>query len=346
MNEEANAAEREQPEQSEQFAHLASAGREALTDEMVDRLADSASQLMELLDQVNRAELDRAIPTLERLVDNGDLERVAALARLVGAGEEALTDEMIGRLAGTASETLDLLDRVNRADLKRAVPTLQRMVDNGDLERVANLARLYGSAQEAVTEEMVGRLAGTASDSLDLLDRINRSNVDRALPTIDRMVENGDLERVANLARVFGAMQEALTDEMIDRLAANASELMTLLDRLQSSGLLDRLVEAAPALNRLMGQLSPEVIDRFAEELPRAAGVLDQVQQMHLAEDFLKCLRGATEEVAAQPPAKGGWMGLLSIMKQKETQDMLQFVVTLGKHFRQCRVDRDGGQGE
>jgi Asp-tRNA(Asn)/Glu-tRNA(Gln) amidotransferase C subunit len=343
MNDQAQTAEREQPDQAEQFAHLASAGREALTDEMVARLGESASQLMELLDQVNRAELDRAIPTLQRLVDNGDLERVAALARLVGAGEEALTDEMIGRLAGTASDTLDLLDRVNAADLKRAVPTLQRMVDNGDLERLADVARLYGSAQEALTDEMIGRLAGTASDGLDLLDRLNRSNLERILPTIERMVENGDMERVASLARLFGSIQEALTDEMVSRLAGNAAELMALADRLQSSGLLERLIEAAPALNRLMAQMSPEVIDRFAAELPRAIDTLDRMQQMHVAEDFLKCLQGATEEMPSQPAAKGGWMGLLSIMKQKETQEMLQFVVTLGKHFRQCRLDRHGG---
>ncbi|HKJ72437.1 MAG TPA: hypothetical protein VKA55_11835 [Gammaproteobacteria bacterium] len=342
MNDEAQTAQREQPGQAEQFAHLAQAGREALTDEMVARLGDTASQLMELLDQVNRAELDRAIPTLERLVDNGDLERVAALARLVGAGEEALTDDMIGRLAGTASDTLDLLERVNRADLQRAVPILERMVDNGDLERLAELVRLYGSAREALTDEMVGRLAGTASDGLDLLDRLNRANLERILPTIERMVDSGDLERVASLARLFGSMQEALTDEMVSRLAGNAAELMALADRLQSSGLLDRLIEAAPALNRLMEQLSPEVIDRLAAELPRAVELLDQMQRMHVAEDFLKCLQGATEEMPRQPEAKGGWMGLLGIMKQKETQEMLQFVVTLGKHFRQCRLDRGG----
>ena len=343
MNDQAQTEEREQPAPSEQLAHLALAGRETLTDDMVTRLSDTASQLMELLDQVNRAELDRAIPTLERLVDSGDLDRVAALARLAGAGEETLTDEMIGRLAGTASDTLDLLDRVNHADLKRAVPTLQRMVDNGDLERLANVARLYGSAQEALTDDMVERLAGTASDGLDLLDRLNRSNLERILPTIERMVENGDMERVASLTRLVGAIQETLTDDMVNRLAGNASELMALADRLQSSGLMDRLIEAAPALNRLMSQLSPEVIDRFAAELPRAIGTLDQMQQMHVAEDFLKCLQGATEEMPSQPAAKGGWMGLLSIMKQKETQEMLQFVVTLGKHFRQCRLDRNGG---
>lgn len=283
MNEQAQAVEREQPEQAEQFAHLARAGQEALTDEMVTRLGDSASRLMELMDQVNRAELEQAIPTLERLVHSGDLERVAALARLVGAGEEALTDEMIGRLGGTASDTLDLLDRIHRADLAAAIPTLERVVHNGDLERMAELARLFGAAREALTEEMVGRLAG------------------------------------------------------------NVSELMALLDRLQSSGLLDRLIEAAPAINRLMAQLSPEVIDRLTAELPRAVSVLDQMQQMELAEDFLKCLQGATEEMPSQPEAKGGWMGLLSIMKQKDTQEMLQFVATLGKHFRRCRVERNGG---
>ncbi len=340
MNDQAETAEQTQPSQEEQLRHLTAAGQEALTDDMVDRLADAGSRLMELLDQVNRADLDRAIPILERLVDSGDLQRVAALARLVGAGEEALTDEMIARLGGTASETLDLLDRINRAELRRAVPVLERMIDNGDLQRLADLARLLGSAQEALTDEMIGRLAETASDSLTLLDKLNRADLDRALPIIERMVESGDLERLASMARVIGAAQEALTDEMIHRLAGNISDAMTLLDRLITSGLLDRMVEAAPAINRLMTRLSPEVIDRFVEEMPRAASLLDQMQSMNLVEDFLKCLEGATAEIPSLPEAKGGFRGLISIMKQKETQEMLQFVVLLGKHFRHCRLQR------
>lgn len=132
----------------------------------------------------------------------------------------------------------------------------------------------------------------------------------------------------------------ALTDEVIGHLVGSAADIMALLDRLQSSGLLDRLIGATPALNRLMAQLSPEVIDRFAEEMPRAVSVIDQMQQMHLAEDFLKCLEGATNEMSQQPEAKGGIGGLWQIMKQKETQEMSQFVVTLGKNFRKCRLDR------
>ena len=230
----------------------------------------------------------------------GQGEQAEHLAR---AGQEALTDEMIGRLAATAGETMDLLDRINRSELDKALPVLERMVDNGDLERVAALARLVGAGQEAVTDEMIGRLAETGSETLDLLDKLNRTNLDKVLPTVERMVENGDMERLASLARLFGAAQEALTDEMIGRLSCNVAEGMALLDRLQSSGLLDRLIESAPAINRLMAQLSPEVIDRFAEELPRAVSMIDQMQQMHVAEDFLKCLKGATEEMPNQPAA-------------------------------------------
>ncbi|MFA9462564.1 hypothetical protein [Thiohalorhabdus methylotrophus] len=341
MNKQAETAE-EAPARGDPLEHLGQAGREALTDEMVGRLAETGSQLLDLLDKVNRAELDDALPVLERLVHNGDLERIAALARLVGAGEEALTDEMVGRLAGTAGETLDLLDQVNRAGLQRAVPVLQRMVDNGDLERLAALARLLGAAQETLTDDMIGRLAGTAGETLDLLEKLNRADLDRVLPTIRRMVDNGDLERIASLARLFGAFQEALTDEMIGRLAGNAAEGMALLDRLESSGLLDRLIEAAPALNRLMARLSPESIDRFAEELPRAVELMDQLQQMHIAEDLLNCFQGAMTEIGTLPEAKGGLGGLLHIMKQKETQEVMQFAITVGKHFRQCRLDRGG----
>ena len=259
------------------------------------------------------------------------------------AGQEALTDEMVGRLAETASETMDLLDRLNRSRLDEALPILERMTATGDLQRLADLARLVGAGQEAVTDEMVSRLAETSSETLNLLEKLQRSEVENALPVLDRMVRSGDLERMANLARLVGSAQEAMTDEMVGRLAGSLGEGLALLDRLSTTGVLDRLVDAAPALERLMSHLSPETIDNMAAELPRMVQLLEDMSQAHLMEDMLKCVSGAAEEAQHLPEAKGGVSGLWSIMKQKETQDLLQFVVLLGKNFKECRIQRNGG---
>ncbi|MBU2808883.1 hypothetical protein HF285_11590, partial [Acidithiobacillus ferrooxidans F221] len=74
---------------------------------------------------------------------------------------------------------------------------------------IVHLARLVGAAQDSMSDEMVGRMAGLASDGLDLLDRVNRSQVVHALPAISALVENGDLERIVHLARLVGAAQDS-----------------------------------------------------------------------------------------------------------------------------------------
>lgn len=117
----------------------------------------------------------RAETLVTELVDNGDLDSLVHLARLVGAAQDALTDDMVGRLAGLAGDSLDMLDRVNRSGIARALPAIAQMIDNGDLDRLTHLARLLGSAEDALTDDMIGRLARLAGDGLSLIDRIVRS---------------------------------------------------------------------------------------------------------------------------------------------------------------------------
>lgn len=173
------------------------AARDALSDDMVGRLASSASDTMELLDQVHRAGLGRALPALTELVDNGDLSRLAKLARVYGASEDALTDEMIGRLTQTVGDGLALMDQVTRAGLDRAIPAIAEMVNNGDLDRLVKLARLYGSAEDALSDEMIGRLTDTVGNGLSLLDRFSRGGAEHVVKMLENLQGSGALERIA-----------------------------------------------------------------------------------------------------------------------------------------------------
>ena len=130
-------------------------------------------------------------PTTEQAALGEELERVAAAAR------DSLTDEMVSRLAGTAADAMDLIDRVNRTGLAKAIPALAEMVNNGDLDRLAKLARVYGSAEDALTDEMVGRLAETIGEGMSLLDQVNRSGLEKAIPALARMANSGDLDRLS-----------------------------------------------------------------------------------------------------------------------------------------------------
>jgi uncharacterized protein YjgD (DUF1641 family) len=194
-------------------------------------------------------------------------------------------------------------------ELTKAQEALVHLVENGDLERFVHLARLVGAAQDSMSDEMVGRMAGLASDGLDLLDRVNRSQIVHALPAISALVENGDLERIVHLARLVGAAQDSMSDEIVTRLAGMASNAMCLLDRATRTGVMERMVAVA-----------------------------EKVDQEHILTDFLRCLAGATEEAAHAPPPKGGITGLWELIKQPETQQTIQFLMLLGKHFRSCRL--------
>lgn len=126
-----------------------------------------------------------------------EMEGVAIAAR------DALTEDIIGRVAGSAAEALDLVDSINRSGLGRAIPQLAQMVENGDLKRLVSLARLYGSAEDALTEDIVGRLAESASEGLSLLDRLNRGGAGRLVEMLAQLEASGSLERVAALLPAF-----------------------------------------------------------------------------------------------------------------------------------------------
>jgi Asp-tRNA(Asn)/Glu-tRNA(Gln) amidotransferase C subunit len=142
------------------------------------------------------------------------------LQQVMAAARDALTDEMIGRLATTASEAADLMDQINRAGLGRAIPALAEMVNNGDLQRLVKLARLYSSAEDALTDEMVGRLTETVGNGLSLLDRFARGGADRVLHILEGLESCGALqqlaaaipkltERMARIQAMLGAIEAA-----------------------------------------------------------------------------------------------------------------------------------------
>jgi uncharacterized protein YjgD (DUF1641 family) len=180
-----------------EIERLVAAARDALTDEMVGRLATTAAEAADLMDQVNRAGLARAIPALAQMANNGDLERLGQLARLYSSAQDSLTDEMVGRLSATIGDGMALMDQVNRAGLDRAIPALAEMVHNGDLQRIVKLARVYGSAEDAVTDEMVGRLSETVGNGLSLLDRFARGGADRVIAILERLESSGALQKLS-----------------------------------------------------------------------------------------------------------------------------------------------------
>ena len=246
---------------------------------------------------------------------------------VVGAARAALTDEMIGRLAGSAADSLDLVDQLSRAGVAKAIPVIANLVNSGDLQRVVDLARVYASAQDALSDDIIGRLAEAASGGISLLDQVNRSSFHKALPIISKMAVNGDLERLAQLASVYGAAQDALSDEMVGRLSETLSEGLSLLDRFHRGGagrLLDMLehMDASGALERMVRVLPP---------------LLDRLEMLG---ELLQCVQLAAKKSSAQPAA-GGIGSAWSLLTDARNQQTLQFMMALGEQMQQQCAKRD-----
>ena len=163
------------------------------------------------------------------------------------------------------------------------------------------LERLTAAARDALTDEMVGRISATAAGGMDLLDQVNRSGAARALPALTQLVENGDLERLVALARTYCAAQDAMTDEMIGRMAETMGESLSLMDQLNRTGI-DRLVS--------------------------------------LLERVISAIEGAGKEMSSTPASRGGVGGLLHLMRDKENQETLRFLLAVGRGMRSPKAAR------
>jgi len=186
----------------------------------------------------------------------------------------------------------------------RAEALVDELVANGDLDNLVHLARLIGSAQDALTDDMVTRLSGAVAGGLDMLDQANRSGIAKALPAIGQLVENGDLDRIVNLARLVGSAEDALTDDMISRLAFVATEGLFLVDRLTRSA----------GFMRMIAILEREDIQETLTEL-------------------LQAVSKAREDARAAPPAKGGLGSAMKVVADPDTQSALHLLAGIGRNL-------------
>jgi uncharacterized protein YjgD (DUF1641 family) len=196
-----------------------------------------------------------------------------------------------------------------------------------DANDALELERLAAAARDSLTDEMVGRVSATAAEGLDLLDQINRSGVAKALPAVAQLVANGDLDRLVALARTYGAAQDSLTDEMVSRIAETMGASISLMDRLNRAGV-DRLVGV---LERLAATGALERLERLADRLGAA---------LDIPERIVGALDAANREMSAKPAASGGLGGLWGLMRGRENQETLRFLLAVGRGMRGGKTPR------
>ena len=130
-------------------------------------------------------------------------------------------------------------------------------------------------------------------------------------------VGSGDnMEGLAEIGTLISAAKDALSDDMVSRLASAFSEGITLLDRLTRN-----------------------------EGLVRLLQVLDKPENQALLISMSNALTEMSREISATPPAKGGIGGMLQLAREPGTQEGLRLLSLLGEHMSESmrELHRRGG---
>ncbi|MDA8231739.1 MAG: hypothetical protein M0006_10410 [Magnetospirillum sp.] len=118
---------------------------------------------------------------------------VDELARLGEGATQAMTDSMIERLASTAGNALEIVDKLNEPDVREALSTLLGAL--GNMQRTGVLQTLIDAIY------MIHAARSAATDSM----------VDRVFSFIEHMANNLGTEDLATLAHeAKGAMTDAV----------------------------------------------------------------------------------------------------------------------------------------
>lgn len=167
------------------------------------------------------------------------------------------------------------------------------------------IERVIEGASDALSDDIVERLGATVGEGLTLLDQVSRSNLEKAIPVIDRLVESGDLERAAGLLRVIGGASDALGDDIVGRLGEMVNELLCMADRIARNENLHKLLD-------LLEQ--DDVVDTLSS-LCTAVGEVKKSSQ------------------TAAPTAS--LMSLVNTMKDPEVQQSLQMMSRFMMAFKE-----------
>jgi hypothetical protein len=136
------------------------------------------------------------------------------------------------------------------------------------------------------------------------------------IPTNTATVNDNDLAGLAELATLVTAAKDAMSDEIVSRLASAFSEGITLLDRLtRNEGLVHLLQE------------------------------LDRPENQAFLISLSNAFTAASRDISTSPPARGGIIGICKLGCNPGTQEGLRLVSLIGEHLSESMRDlhRRGG---
>lgn len=125
-----------------------------------------------------------------------------------------------------------------------------------------------------------------------------------------------DLQRLVEFAQLMTAGRDAMSDEIVTRLAGAMSEGLTLLDRLTRN-----------------------------EGLMHLLKVLDRQDTQYLLIALSDAIHAASQEIPATAPATGGLACMMRVARDPGTQEGLRLLSVFGKHLSHSMREqhRQGG---
>ena len=135
-------------------------------------------------------------------------------------------------------------------------------------------------------------------------------------PQAPPMLDQAAVDSLVEIINLLASAKDAMSDEIVTRLARTASEGITLLDRLTRN-----------------------------EGLMRLLQVLDRPESQYLLISLADALAKVSRELAAAPPAKGGILGLLRLAREPGTQEGVRALSLLGQYWNDSlrELHRRGG---
>jgi uncharacterized protein YjgD (DUF1641 family) len=102
---------------------------------------------------------------------------------------------------------------------------------NGQTSAASEAERLFAAVSDALSDQMVERLAGTASNALEVVDCLNDEETKDAVLTVLHELtvlhRAGGLVKAFELAHMINAIRGAMTDQMVERLAGFMEHMVT-----------------------------------------------------------------------------------------------------------------------
>jgi uncharacterized protein YjgD (DUF1641 family) len=133
---------------------------------------------------------------------------------------------------------------------------------------------------------------------------------------VPTMLNDSAVGELVEMVNLLASARDAMSDDMVTRIARTASEGMTLLDRLTRN-----------------------------EGLMRLLQVLDRPESQYLLKSLADALGQMSRELATAPPARGGIGGLLRLAREPGTQEGIRALSLLGQHWNDSlrELHRRGG---